>query len=100
VPRGDAAPQVKYPNNVIEADHAKLKQLIRPVRGFNRLKPAYATIKGVEVVRARAKGQAPAFNVTLDPRPSPHRRARFRPRRLCPGRGCPASRRPPHTEAT
>ncbi len=26
--------QVKYLNNVIEADHGKLKQLIRPVRGF------------------------------------------------------------------
>ena len=26
--------QVKYLNNVIEADHGKLEQLIRPVRGF------------------------------------------------------------------
>ena len=26
--------QVKYLNNVIEADHGKLKQLIRPIRGF------------------------------------------------------------------
>ena len=26
--------QVKYLNNVVEADHGKLKQLIRPVRGF------------------------------------------------------------------
>ena len=38
--------QVKYRNNVIEADHGKLKQLIRPVRGFKSLKTAYATIKG------------------------------------------------------
>ena len=38
--------QVKYLNNVIEADHGKLKQLIRPVRGFKTLKTAYATIKG------------------------------------------------------
>ena len=29
--------QVKYLNNVIEADHGKLKQLIRPVRGFKPL---------------------------------------------------------------
>jgi transposase-like protein len=28
---------VKYLNNVIEADHGKLKQLIRPVRGFKTL---------------------------------------------------------------
>ena len=37
--------QVNYLNNVIEADHGKLKQLIRPVRGFKTLKTASATIK-------------------------------------------------------
>jgi transposase-like protein len=36
--------QVKYLNNVIEPDHGKLKQLIRPVRGFKTMKTAYATI--------------------------------------------------------
>ena len=51
---------------VIEADHGKLKQLIRPVRGFKSLKTAYATIKGFEVMRALRKGQASAFNVTRD----------------------------------
>jgi len=50
--------QVKYLNNVIEADHGKLKQLIKPVRGFKTLKTAYATIKGFEVMRALKKGQA------------------------------------------
>ena len=53
-------------NNVIEADHGKLKQLIRPVRGFKALKAAYATIKGFEVMRAPRKGQAGAFNITRD----------------------------------
>lgn len=56
--------QVKYLNNVIEADHGKLKQLIRPVRGFKTLKTAYATIKGFEVMRALRKGQAAIFNLT------------------------------------
>ena len=37
--------QVKHLNNVVEADHGKLKQLIGPVRGFKTLKTAYATIK-------------------------------------------------------
>jgi len=55
--------QVKYLNTVIEADHGKLKQLIRPVRGFKTLKTAYATIKGFEVMRALRNGQASAFNV-------------------------------------
>jgi len=58
--------QVKYLNNVIEADHGKLKQLIRPVRGFKTLKTAYATIRGFEVMRALRKGQAAIFNVTQD----------------------------------
>ena len=58
--------QVKYLNNVIEADHGKLKQLIRPVRGFKTLKTAYATIMGFEVMRALRKGQAAIFNLTQD----------------------------------
>jgi len=49
---------------VIEADHGKLKQLIKPVRGFKTLKTAYATIKGFEVMRALRKGQAAIFNWT------------------------------------
>ncbi len=47
--------QVKYLNNIVEADHGKLKQLIKPVRGFKTLKTAYATIKGFEVMRALRK---------------------------------------------
>ena len=58
--------QVKYMNNVVEADHGKLKQLIRPVRGFKTLKTAYATIRGFEVMRALRTGQAAAFNPTRD----------------------------------
>jgi transposase-like protein len=57
---------VKYLNNVVEADHGKLKQLIRPVRGFKTLKTAYATIMGFEVMRALRKGQAAIFNLTQD----------------------------------
>jgi hypothetical protein len=51
-----------------DADHGKLKQLIRPVRGFKTLKTAYATIKGFEVMRALRKGQAAIFNLTRDMR--------------------------------
>ncbi len=50
-----------------EADHGKLKQLIRPVRGFKSMKTAYATIKGFEVMRAlSARVQAAIFNLTRD----------------------------------
>jgi transposase, IS6 family len=58
--------QVKYLNNVVEADHGKLKQLICPVRGFKTLKTAYATIMGFEVMHALRKGQAAIFNLTQD----------------------------------
>jgi transposase-like protein len=63
-PRETRHRQVKYLNNVIESDHGKLKQLIRPVRGFKSIPTAYATIKGFEVMRALRKGQAGAFNIT------------------------------------
>ncbi len=56
----------KYLNNVVEVDHGKLKQLIRPVWGFKTLKAAYATIMGFEVMRALRKGQAAMFNLTQD----------------------------------
>lgn len=49
--------QVKYLNNRIESDHGKLKRLINPVRGFQSLKTAFATIKGFEVMRMFRKGQ-------------------------------------------
>ena len=50
--------QVKYLNNIVEADHGKLKRVIRPTLGFQTMKSAYATIKGLEVMRALKKGQA------------------------------------------
>lgn len=50
--------QVKYLNNVIECDHGKLKRIINPMLGFKTMKTAYATIKGIEVMRALRKGQA------------------------------------------
>ncbi len=50
--------QVKYLNNVVEADHGKLKRLIKPTLGFKSMKTAYATLKGFEVMHALRKGQA------------------------------------------
>ena len=58
--------RAKYFNNVIEADYGKLKQLIRPVRGFKTLKTAYAMIK----VYANAPV---ASNVSTIPRLRAHR---------------------------
>ncbi|SOD22606.1 IS6 family transposase [Nitrosomonas ureae] len=53
--------QVKYLNNIVEADHGKLKRLINPVRGFKSMKTAYATIKGFELMHMFRKGQMDAW---------------------------------------
>ena len=51
---------LKYLNNVVEADHGKLKRLIKPTLGFKSKKTAYATIKDFEAMRALRKKQASA----------------------------------------
>ena len=61
--------QVKYLDNVVEADHGKRKLLLRPVRGFKTLKTACATIKGFEVMRALRQG--PSWDIRS---PGRHRR--------------------------
>ena len=53
--------QVKYLNNIVEANHGKLKRLINPVRGFKSMKTAYATIKGFELMYMFKKGQMNAW---------------------------------------
>src|SRR3546814_18590211 len=55
--REKAHRQVKYLNNVIEADHGKPKILVKPVRGFKSNPTASATIKGSNDMRALRKGQ-------------------------------------------
>ncbi|WP_058533931.1 IS6 family transposase [Legionella saoudiensis] len=54
--------QIKYRNNRLEADHGKLKRLIHPVRGFQSMKTAYATLRGFEIMRMFKKGQ---FNIWM-----------------------------------
>ena len=49
--------QVKFLNNRLESDHGKLKQRIRPVRGFKSRKTAHNAIRGFEVMRMFRKGQ-------------------------------------------
>lgn len=47
---------LKHLNNRIEADHAALKQLLRPKCSFRKLMAAKNTLKGVETHRAIKKG--------------------------------------------
>ena len=60
-PKGLEHRQIKYLNNLIEADHGKLKRLIKPTLGFKSMKTAYATLKGFEVMRMFKKDQMRAW---------------------------------------
>ena len=41
----------QYLNNIIEADHAGLKRVLRATRGFQTMQTAYATSNGFEIMR-------------------------------------------------
>jgi transposase-like protein len=47
----------KYLNNMIEQDHRRIKQRIRPMLGFKRFESAVVTISGVELVQKIQKQQ-------------------------------------------
>lgn len=46
----------KWENNRIESDHAALKKLITPMRGFKSLSSAKATLRGTEAIRTIKHG--------------------------------------------
>ena len=75
----------KYLNNRIEADHGALKRLIRPTRGFQSMKTAYATIKGFEIMRMIRPLHAER---TRGHRRSAIRQQTLRSRRLIRAAGC------------
>ena len=45
----------------IPSVNGKLKRIIRATLGFKSMKTAYATIKGIEVMRTLRKGQTSSF---------------------------------------
>jgi transposase-like protein len=51
----------RYLNNVIEQDHRRVKQRVRPMLGFKRFDHAAITLSGIELVHQIKKGQ---FNVS------------------------------------
>jgi transposase-like protein len=52
----------RYLNNVIEQDHRRVKQRVRPVLGFKRFAHAAITRSGIEFVHQIKKGQ---FDVSV-----------------------------------
>ena len=47
----------QYWNNLIEQDHRRVKQRIRPMLGFKRFDKAAVTISGIELAEKIKKGQ-------------------------------------------
>jgi transposase-like protein len=60
LPRGVRVRSSKYLNNVIEQDHGRIKQRLRPMLGFKRFETAAVTIRGIELAEKIKKQQ---FNV-------------------------------------
>jgi transposase-like protein len=52
----------RYLNNVIEQDHRRVKQRVRPMLGFKRFAHAAITISGIELVHQIKKGQ---FDISM-----------------------------------
>ena len=52
----------RYLNNLIEQDHCRVKQRVRPMLGFKRFDHATITITGIELVHQIKKGQ---FDVSV-----------------------------------
>jgi transposase-like protein len=57
LPRRVRVRSSKYLNNVIEQDHRRIKQRIRPMLGFKRFETAAATIRGIELAEKIKKQQ-------------------------------------------
>ena len=47
----------KYLNNLVEQDHRRIKQRVRPMLGFKRFETAAVTIRGIELAEKIKKHQ-------------------------------------------
>jgi transposase-like protein len=57
LPRRVQVRSCKYLNNVIEQDHRRIKQRIRPMLGFKQFETAAVTIRGIELAEKIKKQQ-------------------------------------------
>ena len=47
----------RYLNNLVEQDHRRVKQRVRPMLGFKRFATAEVTLTGIELMQKIRKGQ-------------------------------------------
>ena len=57
LPRRVRLRSCKYLNNVVEQDHRRIKQRVRPMLGFKRFDTAAVTIRGIELAEKIKKDQ-------------------------------------------
>ena len=57
LPRRVKARSSQYLNSLIEQDHRRVKQRVRPMAGFKRFDNAVVTISGIERAEKTKKGQ-------------------------------------------
>jgi len=50
--------QCKYLNNIVESDHRKIKQITKPMTGFQSFNSAKKVLAGIEMVAMLRKGQS------------------------------------------
>lgn len=50
--------QCKYLNNIVEQDHRRIKQRVRPMMGFKSFESAKITLAGIEVMAMLKKNQS------------------------------------------
>jgi transposase-like protein len=55
LPRSARVRSCKYLNNLVEQDHRRIKQRIRPTLGFKRFETAAVMIRGIPVSRENQK---------------------------------------------
>jgi transposase-like protein len=60
-----------YLNNVVEQDHRRIKQRIRPMLGFKRFDTAAVTITGIELAQKIKKHQFKIGKLSGRPRTAP-----------------------------
>ena len=61
----------QYLNNVVEQDHRRIKQRIRPMLGFKRFETAAITISGIELAEKIRKHQFKTGKLPARPRTTP-----------------------------
>jgi Transposase and inactivated derivatives len=71
VPRHVRVRSCKYLNNVVEQDHRRIKQRIRPMLGFKRFQTAAVTIHGIELGAKIKKDQFNLRTLTGKPATAP-----------------------------